>query len=374
MNNQTPPGNKSESKGQDSRKKRGAVSGEKGKRPALQDISNRSIGKTTKGKRSATKTVQSVSRTTRSQTRNGPPSANKRTSAHSSQSSDDSMVDPTNEEYFDPMDSSEPEVTEQDLFYSQQYSADIYRNTLRSEIQYQPKFYLPSAVHQELTPKMRSILIDWLVEVAIEFKLNSETLFLAVNYIDRFLSTQSVPKSKLQLLGVTCMMIAAKFEEVWPPSVEDFIFISDNCYTKQEIFAMEVKILNELKFKLVTPTVKCFLKRYLTAAGFCDGDQTVENFCHYLSEMTLLDFEYLRYLPSMLAAAILCISMHTIARHAWNISLQQYTGYSFAIPEFKLCIMRLADCINQPHVYKSVDKKYSKFLTGDIVVSSLPWQ
>ena len=61
----------------------------------------------------------------------------------------------------------------------------------------------------ELTYEMRSILVDWLVEVVDEFKLHTETVFLAVNFIDRFLSIKSVQKKKLQLVGTTCMWIAA---------------------------------------------------------------------------------------------------------------------------------------------------------------------
>ena len=77
---------------------------------------------------------------------------------------------------------------------------------------------------------MRGILIDWLVEVAEEYRLEAETLYLAVNYIDRFLSQVPVNRSKLQLVGVTCMLVAAKYEEIHPPAVDEFVYISDNTY------------------------------------------------------------------------------------------------------------------------------------------------
>ena len=77
---------------------------------------------------------------------------------------------------------------------------------------------------------MRGILIDWLVEVAEEYRLEAETLYLAVNYIDRFLSHVPVNRSKLQLVGVTCMLVAAKYEEIHPPAVAEFVYISDNTY------------------------------------------------------------------------------------------------------------------------------------------------
>lgn len=66
---------------------------------------------------------------------------------------------------------------------------------------------------------MRGILVDWLVEVAQEYKLVSETLYLTVDYLDRYLSVVPLQRSQLQLLGVACMLLASKFEEIYAPSV-----------------------------------------------------------------------------------------------------------------------------------------------------------
>jgi hypothetical protein len=60
---------------------------------------------------------------------------------------------------------------------------------------------------------MRSILVDWLVDVSVHFEVMSETLHFAINYIDRTLSKMEVEKSKLQLVGVSCMKIADVFSE-----------------------------------------------------------------------------------------------------------------------------------------------------------------
>lgn len=82
---------------------------------------------------------------------------------------------------------------------------------------------------------MRAILIDWLVEVHLKFKLVPETLYLTVNLIDRYLEKEQVNRQKLQLVGVTSMMIASKYEEIYPPIIKDFVYITDNAYTKEEI-------------------------------------------------------------------------------------------------------------------------------------------
>jgi hypothetical protein len=94
--------------------------------------------------------------------------------------------------------------------------------------------------HQsDINTAMRTILVDWLIEVADEYKMNDETLFLSVQYVDRFLSTVNVTRSKLQLLGTTCIYIAAKYEEMYPPALDEFSFITDNTYETKHILRME---------------------------------------------------------------------------------------------------------------------------------------
>ncbi len=97
---------------------------------------------------------------------------------------------------------------------------------------------------------MRAILIDWLVEVHLKFKLVPETLYLTVNLIDRFLEKEQVNRQKLQLVGVTAMLIACKYEEIYPPIVKDFVYITDNAYTKEDILIMEKKMLTTLDFNI----------------------------------------------------------------------------------------------------------------------------
>ena len=109
------------------------------------------------------------------------------------------------------------------------------------------------AVQQDVNAHMRGILVDWLVEVAQEYKLVSETLFLAVNYIDRFLSCEVAPRRKLQLVGITCMLVAAKYEEIYAPQIEDFCYITDNTYTREEVLAMEQQVSTCL-LASITPT------------------------------------------------------------------------------------------------------------------------
>lgn len=101
----------------------------------------------------------------------------------------------------------------------------------------------------------------------MKFKLMPETLYLTTNLIDRYLSVNSVSRKNLQLVGVTAMLLAAKYEEIWAPEVQDFVFISDNAYSREQVLTMEKNMLNSLKFNLTVPTPYVFMVRLLKAAA-----------------------------------------------------------------------------------------------------------
>ncbi|XP_044318301.1 cyclin-A3-1-like [Triticum aestivum] len=146
------------------------------------------------------------------------------------------------------------------------YASDIYSYLRSMEVQARrrPAADYIERVQVDVTPNMRGILVDWLVEVAEEYKLVSDTLYLTVSYIDRFLSSNSLNRQKLQLLGVSAMLIASKYEEISPPNVEDFCYITDNTYMKQEVsIKMERDVLNNLKFEMGNPTSKTFLRMFI---------------------------------------------------------------------------------------------------------------
>ncbi|XP_028072770.1 cyclin-A1-1-like [Camellia sinensis] len=129
-----------------------------------------------------------------------------------------------------------------------------------------PRTDLVERIQGDINASMRAILIDWLVEVAEEYSFVPETLFLTVNYIDRYLSGNVIQRQRIQLLGVACMMIAAKYEEICAPQVEEFCYVADNTYFKKEVLQMESSVLNYLKFEMSAPTAGCFLTRFVRAA------------------------------------------------------------------------------------------------------------
>ncbi|NXU44840.1 CCNB2 protein, partial [Drymodes brunneopygia] len=176
--------------------------------------------------------------------------------------------------------------------------------------------------------RMRSILVDWLVQVHSRFQLLQETLYMGVAIMDRFLQSYPVPRKKLQLVGVTALLVASKYEEILSPDVADFVYITDNAYTTSEIREMEMIILKELNFDLGRPLPIHFLRR-ASKAGEADAKQ--HTLAKYLMELTLIDYDMVHHRPSEIAAAALCLSQKILGHSKWGLfgtKQQYYTGYA----------------------------------------------
>ncbi|CAK9168457.1 unnamed protein product [Ilex paraguariensis] len=223
------------------------------------------------------------------------------------------------------------------------YAPDIYTNLRVTELGRRPSANYMEMLQRDISQSMRGILIDWLVEVSEEYKLVPDTLYLAVNLIDRFLSENYIEKQKLQLLGVTCMLISSKYEEICAPGVEEFCFITDNTYTKEEVLKMESRVLNLLGFQLSVPTTKKFLRRFIHAAQVSSKVPCVELefLANYLAELALMEYSFLKFLPSLIAASAVFLARWTLdqSEYPWNPTLQYYTSHEAS--ELKVTVLAL---------------------------------
>mmetsp|Transcript_20171 Transcript_20171/g.47714 ORF Transcript_20171/g.47714 Transcript_20171/m.47714 type:complete len:411 (+) Transcript_20171:53-1285(+) len=184
-------------------------------------------------------------------------------------------------------------------------------------------------IQPDINGKMRAILVDWLVEVHMKYRLREETLFLAVNLIDRYLSSLPVIRRRLQLVGVTAMFVAAKFEEINPPRASNFVYITDSTYSKEELLQMECAMLNCVNFQVVVPTAAHFLHPFLQANN-CDGPRHRE-LIKYVLELALLDLRMIRVLPSELLAAAVLLGNELMARQApWPRAMELATRHTQA--------------------------------------------
>ncbi|KAF1758443.1 hypothetical protein GCK72_014901 [Caenorhabditis remanei] len=192
---------------------------------------------------------------------------------------------------------------------------DIYKYLVHHE----KKFILKEGFMDggEPTSKMRRILVDWLVQVHIRFHLLPETLHLTIFILDRMLETKTISKSDLQLLGISAMFVASKFEEVYLPDIYDYEFITENAFTKKQILSMEQVILNSLHFDLSCPSSLVFarcLSRVLSEDETNPVDQTAFFYAYNISkcigELALLDAVMSSVPKSHIAIAAMIIALN----------------------------------------------------------------
>lgn len=227
-----------------------------------------------------------------------------------------------------------------DIFSDPEYNQDIYNYLRSTELKLVAKTNYMSK-QPDITHSMRQILVDWLVEVSEEYKLQTETLYLAVSYIDRFLSVMSVQRAKLQLVGTAAMFIASKYEEIYPPDVGEFVYITDDTYNKRQVLRMEHLVLKVLEFDISVPTSHLFVSK-LGQMAKCD-DRTM-SFAMYLNELSLLSGDFLQFSPSLVAAASVALARHTLGQPAWPDQVAEMSGYRLA--DFQACLLAL----HQAHV------------------------
>ncbi|CAD8142713.1 unnamed protein product [Paramecium octaurelia] len=205
------------------------------------------------------------------------------------------LIDEQNKQFIENIDmvySSKPQ-------YCSVYAYDIQEYLKSIELSYQ--FSVQQYFHHQpqITQKMRSILIEWIIDVTAKFRLKQETLYLTISLVDRYMLTTPVSKNILQLIGVSALFIASKVEEVHQLMAKDLAYITDKTYTKEQILYTESLILKQLNFNLTTPTIIYFLSRY---QNICPLNLKHFFYCQLLIEIYLL-LQPQTHSSSQLAAA-----------------------------------------------------------------------
>ncbi|KAF9239265.1 cyclin-like protein [Melanogaster broomeanus] len=218
---------------------------------------------------------------------------------------------------------------------------------------------------KELAWSMRGILVDWLVQVHTRFRLLPETFFLCVNIIDRFLSARVVSLAKLQLVGITCLFIASKVEEIVAPSVSHFLHCADSSYTESEILLAERYVLKTIDWNLSYPNPMHFLRRISKADDYELKARTIGK---YLLEVGALEWRLLATPPSLMAAAAIWLARLILGNDKWTATLAHYSSYaeSSLIPTANLML----NYVLKPIRHESFHRKYAgkRFLKVSILV------
>lgn len=198
-------------------------------------------------------------------------------------------------------------------------------------------------LQKDINEKMRAILVDWLVDVHSKFKMNHQTLFLTVNIIDRYLEQITVPRTQLQLVGVSALFIAAKYEEIYPPDLKEFVRCCDNTYTADQILEVESNLILVLNFNLVFTSCYQFFELFsqkskptVTLVSF-EGEGF--SLALYLLYLSTLEFLMAKFRPSIVAMAAIYLSNKFLRLGMWHEDLPSVIGSSEK--EIKECALDL---------------------------------
>jgi hypothetical protein len=192
-----------------------------------------------------------------------------------------------------------------DVLQAPDYASDIFHRLFHEEEHTCPFPYMDG--QPDLNPTMRMILVDWLIEVHTKFKLEHATLYLAVNILDRYMSGALVTRCKLQLVGVTALLLACKYEEIYPPLINDCTDVTDRAFSPKEVLDTESQMLFALRFQLSIPTAYPFLQRFLF---ILKAKPTMGIAAHYYMDRVLLEHGMLELRPSVIAAAAVCLAIN----------------------------------------------------------------
>lgn len=223
----------------------------------------------------------------------------------------------------------------------------------------------------------RSIMADWLIEVAEEYRQTNKTLHLAVTLMDRYMTRVQVQVKDFQLVSCACILISSKYEEVPQKrvSVDDMQYISGGLYDRKAIIDMESRILGVLQYDITHPTCIDFAEFYQDALGLEPKHKAMSN---YVMDASMIDVNSYSHLPSLVAAASIYYSNLALRRSdggktspksAWTTKMERITGYT--IQEVRAVVPDILKWLNPKSKYQAVFLKYSRSANHQVASISL---
>ncbi|MES1922504.1 Cyclin-A2, partial [Bonamia ostreae] len=193
-----------------------------------------------------------------------------------------------------------------DMFLFKEGEKAILAHLKKVEMARRPKQNFMAA-QQDVTVKMRLVLLDWLSEVSSSFRLGTDCLFLAAELIDLFLSKRKVTRSRFQLLGCAALFIAAKFSEIAPPVARDFVYVADSAFSHKDLYEMEILVLKNTEWSLSLPSHSVFCNHFF---GVAKTNEKQRHFCWFLLELSIFETELSSTAPSTIISAALFAALH----------------------------------------------------------------
>ncbi|XP_043268211.1 G1/S-specific cyclin-D2 [Venturia canescens] len=189
----------------------------------------------------------------------------------------------------------------------------VLQNLLKTEERYAPSSSYFECVQRDISPLMRKIVAEWMLEVCEEQKCQDEVFPLSMNYLDRFLSICPIRKSQLQLLGTACLLLASKLREPGPLTAEMLVFYTDNSITLDDLWRWEQLVVSKLKWELSAVTPGDFVLHILTRLPVDPrtwDSLMVRRHAQTFIALSAREYKFSMYTPSMIAAASVAAALH----------------------------------------------------------------
>ena len=245
-----------------------------------------------------------------------------------------------------------------------EYLTDIFTYLKSINTYNLPEHDYMSSKQTDINERMRGILFDWLVEVHLKFKLLPETLFITVSIIDRYLSKQVIERRYFQLLGITAMFIASKYEEIYSPEMKDYIYMTDNSYSKKQMLQMENDILRTIEFNITAPTPLRFVE---LLQQFLNLNTKNVYMCQYLIELAVMNYKMIKYSSLLIATCAVYLEkkLNKDGIMLWDEKYESYiwdiSGFGKNETDVRSCLKEMCLTLDDVDLgkYPAVKKKYS---------------
>ena len=209
---------------------------------------------------------------------------------------------------------------------------------------------------KDINCRMRAIIVNWIIEVHDRFKLLPDTLFLSIIIFDRYMSiVNNIDKNRLQLMGVTSLLIACKYEEIFSPEVRDFICILDRQYEREDLMEEENNILKILKFEVMYPSALRYYEILRIKFGI---EEKYYKYGNFLLELCLLDCKFSKYMQAVIATTVCFIVLKLFQ----EMSFEQFMNNNIKISEKEImdCLTDICFMVEfiDGSIYPAINKKH----------------
>lgn len=234
-----------------------------------------------------------------------------------------------------------------------------------------------------MSPRIRAVLVDWVIEIHFKYRMQPLTLWMIINVLDRFLARQFMPRNRLQLAAIVSLLICCKFEEVHTPEVRDCIYLTDNAYTRADVVLTEAAVLAAIEYDMMVPTPYHFLLRLFRRMRAPDR---LKSICNYIAERNLHECEILDMSPRVYACASVLAGLYTLydnlgdgemtIRSMWTEALQEESGLT--VDDILVHARQMLVVMNvplQPSTRRKVEaawKKYTCATNNNVAQLSFP--